>query len=115
LGAGLNIYGSVSKEKDVLLGYDNIEAGDFADVGARGDDLKSRSDGVGVMLGNARHKAVRIAHVHHHGAEVVVIVQQLARLAARDAAALAKPVKLLGVGVQPGRAGWLDDLGAQLP
>src|SRR5208337_3892390 len=115
LGGGLNVDGGVGKEKHVSLGYDNVEAGDFVDVGTSGDDLKRGPDGVGVMLGDARHEAVRIAHVDHHGAKVVVVGHQLARLAARDAAALAKPVEFLGVGVEPGRAIRFDDVKAQLP
>ncbi len=62
-------------EENHVLGEDHhVESRDDGSLLLQGKRLQGRPDGVGIVLVHAAHQAVGVAHLHHHGAEVVQVV-----------------------------------------
>ena len=81
----------------MLRGH-HVKAGNAVHAGARADNLKRGANGIGVMLIDAGNKAVGIAHVDHHGAEVIGVEHPLVGFRAGDAIAMTQAEEFIDVG-----------------
>ena len=74
------------------------------------DDLQSGTNGIRVVLRDARDQSVSVAEVNHERTENVAVIDRGSRFRQSHAAALAHPVELLGVHFAPGRHFGIDNI-----
>ncbi len=83
LGRRFDVDAGIGEEEDFAFARDDgVAAGDAVQAFTHADDLQRRADGVGEMLGHAGDERVGVAHVDHHRAEDVAVVDQCLGFAA---------------------------------
>ena len=110
---GLDVDAGVGQEVDLALARDHgVAAGNPVQALAHADDLQGGTNRVGKMLRDTGDERVGIAHVDHHRAEDIAIVDQSAGFQQGHAPTLAQAKQFLDVGFAMVRGSGIDDLHA---
>ena len=118
VGIGLHFQAAVGEEEGAVVAQVAVghvhdeERAHHLRAGSGLQDLQGRAQHVAGGVAGARDEAVRFAHLHHHHAEVQLVVHKLEGLLERHALRRAQLGQLLGIGLAQLGGAEVDDAGA---